>query len=267
LSNQTFLSEIYIYPIKSLSGIKLLSSEFAQRGLKYDRRLMLVDENNKFISQREFPKMSLIKTEISDKNLICRIDSFNDLEIPLEISGDKLVKVNVWRSFCDSYEYDNDTNNWFSDFLNKKVRLVYMPNSTKREVNTYYSIKNNIVSFADGYPFLVIGQESLDNLNSKLSDKIDINRFRPNLVIKGFKPHFEDENKIINIGENTFFIVKPCERCLITTINQEKGISTSKEPLKTLSEYRKINGKVIFGQNLIAKNEHGFLKVGDKVSF
>ena len=265
--NDIFLSEIYIYPIKSLGGIKLSQSEFNERGLKFDRRLMLIDENNKFITQRELPKMSLISTEINKDNLICRSSGFPDLEFPLEIEKNEGVNVNVWRSYCQSFVYNNQVNNWFSEFLNKKVKLVYMPDSTKREVNPDYSINDNIVSFADGYPILMIGQESLNDLNSRLEKKIGMDRFRPNLVISGSHAFTEDEYKTVNICENKFFIVKPCERCVMTTIDQSKGISDGKEPLKTLAEYRKIDNKIIFGQNLIADNQSGSLRINDQVRF
>lgn len=264
--SEIYLSEIYIYPIKSLGGIKLESSEFGETGLQYDRRWMLINKDNKFITQREFSKMSLISTKITNNHLVCIAKDMDDLYIPFENNFSKTITVNVWRSFCEAQTYENKINQWFSEFLNTDTRLVFMPETTKRSVNPDYAINNDIVSFADGYPFLVIGQGSLDDLNSKLYNPISMNRFRPNFVINGSTPFMEDEYKNITIGNNKFFIVKPCERCVITTIEQSKGISEGKEPLKTLSEYRKINNKVIFGQNLLSENKSGFIKVGDKVS-
>ena len=261
-----FLSEIYIYPIKSLGGIKLSASEFGERGLKYDRRWMLVNQDNKFISQREFPKMSLISTKITEDYLICSAPNSDDLEIPL-ISDGENITVNVWRSYCQANVYEDKINNWFSNFLNNKVKLVYMPDSSRREVNPDYAVNDDIVSFADGYPFLLISQSSLDDLNSRLEDKIAMDRFRPNLVISDSEAFSEHNHQSINIGNNNFFIVKPCERCVITTIDQSKGISSGKEPLKTLATYRKINNKIIFGDNIISQNKSGSLKIGDQVSF
>lgn len=261
-----FLSEIYIYPIKSLGGIKLSASEFGERGLKYDRRWMLVDQDNKFISQRQFPKMSLISTKITEDYLICSAPEFNDLKIPLIADGQSIT-VNVWRSYCQANVYEDKINNWFSDFIDSQVKLVYMPDSSRREVNPDYAVKDDIVSFADGYPFLLIGQASLDDLNSRLEEKISMDRFRPNLVISGSEAFSEHNYQSVNIGDNKFFIVKPCERCVITTIDQSKGISSGKEPLKTLATYRKINNKIIFGENIISQNKSGLLKIGDQVSF
>lgn len=266
LNDDIFLSEIYIYPIKSLGGIKLNSVEFETRGLKNDRRYMLIDENNKFVTQREYPKMSLIKVDIDKDFLTCK---FNDdiLKVPVYPDNEFIVTVNVWDSYCKAILYNKEINDWFSNILNKNVRLVYMPESTNREVNKKYKInENDIVSFADGYPFLLASQSSLDDLNSKLDNEISINRFRPNFVIKGAIPFIEDESKEIIIGDYKFFIVKPCERCVITTINQETGERFGKEPLKTLSTYRKVNNKIIFGQNLISELKEGNVRVGDRVS-
>jgi uncharacterized protein YcbX len=262
--SKIFISEIYIYPIKSLGGIKLKSSDFEERGLQYDRRYMLVNNDNKFITQREFSQMSLISVEISDNSLICNVPNQNKLIIPLNPDTKENITVNVWRSFCNAQVYSKEINEWFSNFLKTEVKLVYMPDSTKREVNPDYSIKNDIVSFADGYPFLLASQTSLDDLNSKLDKKIDMNRFRPNFVINGADAFIEDSYKNITIGKNKFFIVKPCERCVITTIEQTTGISDGKEPLKTLSTYRKINNKIIFGQNLIPEKSFGTVNIGDE---
>lgn len=264
--NNIFLSEIYIYPIKSLGGIKLNSSEFEKRGLKNDRRYMLVDENNKFVTQRSIPKMSLIKVEINDDYITC---SFENDSIKISLLPDKkeTINVNVWNSYCDVDVFEKNINEWFSNILEKNLRLVYMPDSTNRTVNENYKVNDNdIVSFADGYPFLLASTSSLEDLNLKLENKIDINRFRPNFVIEGSNAFIEDESKEIIIGPYKFFIVKPCERCVITTINQETGISEGKEPLKTLSTYRKINNKIIFGQNLISELSSGNISVGDRVS-
>ncbi|RYY00619.1 MOSC domain-containing protein, partial [bacterium] len=189
-----FLSEIYIYPIKSLGGIKLSASEFAERGLKFDRRWMLVNQDNKFISQREFPKMSLISTQVTEEYLICSAPECDDLKIPF-ISDGQSITVNVWRSYCQANLYEDKINNWFSNFLNSQVKLVYMPDSSRREVNPDYAVNDDIVSFADGYPFLLISQASLDDLNSKLQDKIGMDRFRPNLVISGSEAFSEHQYK------------------------------------------------------------------------
>lgn len=264
-----FLRSIFIYPVKSLAGIELKSSKFEERGLNFDRRLMIVDKNNAFITQRQIPKMSTIKTQIDQEksNLILEFDS---KKINLHINFDKTellnkLEVKVWDSICNAIEIDKDASLMLSNFLQVDCKLVLMPNSTNRRVSEKYDItKKGVVSFADGYPFLLTNQASLDDLNKKSTSFIPMDRFRTNFVIEGNEPFEEDNWKKIKIGKYIFYVVKPCERCVVTTIDQGQGKSFDKEPLKTLSTYRKIDGKVIFGQNLIPESS-GYLEVGDKV--
>ncbi|MDH3267470.1 MAG: MOSC domain-containing protein [Ignavibacteria bacterium] len=247
-----FLSKINIYPIKSLSGISLQSAGVEERGLKHDRRLMLVDESNRFITQRPYPQMALIKVERKD-NLLTVLHKQNKLS-PLTIQAlpydEKEVSVQIWKDNVPALKYNNDVNDWFTEAIGIKCSLVYMPNTTKRNTNPDYA-KNKIVSFADGYPFLIIGQSSLDDLNLRMEVPLPMNRFRTNFVFTGGKPFEEDEWKKIKIGEIVFEVLKPCARCVITTTNQETA-ERLHEPLLTLSKYRKIDNKVMFGQNMVS---------------
>ena len=142
-----------------------------------------------------------------------------------------------------------------------------MPEDSKRIVNPIYAVKKfeDTVSFADGYPVLLIGENSLADLNEKLEKPVLMNRFRPNLVVKEADAFAEDKWKKIKIGDCIFYVVKLCDRCVMTTIEQSKGEKDGKEPLKTLAKFRTKNGKVLFGQNLIAENPGEILKVGDKI--
>lgn len=264
-----YLSEINIYPIKSLSGISLRNSFVEERGLRLDRRRMLIDEADQFITQRQFPKMATIKVEILHEAL--RVSQGNDEKI---ISFKPLVEetrtVKVWSSRCRAKIYENETNEWFSDILKTKCRLVLMPEETRRRINYFYAVtKDNHVSFADDYPFLLIGESSLSDLNSRLENPVEMNRFRPNFVVSGSEAFAEDEWKKIRIGNMIFHVVKPCGRCVITTIEQKTGIFSGKEPLKTLASYRipkrSVKKKILFGQNLIAENAGDVLQIGDKV--
>ncbi len=142
-----------------------------------------------------------------------------------------------------------------------------MPEETKRKVNPLYAVRRfqDTVSFADGYPFLLIGESSLADLNSRLETPLPMNRFRPNLVVRGGEAFAEDRWKKIRVGERTFHVVRPCARCVITTVDQARGEKAGNEPLKTLATYRNKNGKVLFGQNLIAEGAGGMVKVGDQI--
>lgn len=256
------LAEINIYPIKSCRGISLKSANIKDRGLEYDRRWMLVDENNIFMTQRKNHTMAFINIEIKDDCLIVNRGNsdMEPLSIPMN-SNDHEESVTVWDDTVNARVYNDDISGWFSDALNAKCRLVYMTDTINRFVEKPYAENNEVVSFADGYPFLIIGQESLNFLNSKLEEKLPMNRFRPNFVFSGGSPHVEDTWKKFKIGNNIFRAVKPCARCVITTVDQETGVQ-GKEPLKTLSTYREVNGKVLFGQNLLHE-ENGIVSVGD----
>ena len=258
------LSEINIYPIKSLGGIGLQTAEVEERGLKFDRRWMLVENENKFITQREHPQMALLQVAIEEAGLSIKhkIKNTEKLFIPFNYVHPETRDVIIWNDLVSGSFYDQSIDEWFSDILNVKCRLVHMPDSTIRKVNPERA-KNKIVSFADGYPFLIIGQASLKDLNSRLAEHLPMNRFRPNLVFTGGKPYEEDRWKNFKIGGAKFRAVKPSVRCVITTTNQETGDRTH-EPLLTLSKYRKINNGVIFGMNLVCEST-GKIKLGNNI--
>jgi len=248
------LTEINIYPIKSLGGISLQSSLVEDRGLKYDRRWMLVYQNGIFFTQRDHPNMALLQPAIENGNLKIshKHSKLEELKIPANADGPADLEVVVWDDKCAAKTYSKDVDDWFSDALRFKCRLVYMPDSTRREVNPDY-VKNKTVSFADAYPFLVIGEQSLSDLNNRLENPLPMNRFRPNFVFSGGEPFVEDKWKRIAIGDVEFSVIKPCARCTITTVNQKTG-ERGKEPLTTLAKFRNIGGKVLFGQNMVAEN-------------
>jgi uncharacterized protein YcbX len=259
------LSSIYTYPIKSLGEIKLESAIVERRGLKYDRRWMLVDKSGMFITQRKYPEMALLQVEIKSNGLKVshKIKKLSPLDIPFETKPEKLIDTTIWNDRCPAVHVSNHVDKWFSSVLRTKCRLVYMPDKTERRVNPKYSSKENVVSFADGFPFLLIGEESLNLLNKKLKHPVSLNRFRPNIVFSGGEPHDEDNWKEFRIGDVIFNAVKPCARCVITTIDQTNAIK-SREPLETLSTYRKKGNKVLFGQNLVHKKA-GNIKAGDSI--
>ena len=154
---------------------------------------------------------------------------------------------------------------WFSHYLQTACRLVYMPDTTQRAVNPEYAIHNDVVSFADGYPFLLLGQASLDDLNQRLQQPVPVNRFRPNLVVSGVPPFAEDAWKTISIGATVFHVVKPCDRCVLTTVDQSTGAFAGPEPLQTLATFRLHDDKVMFGQ-LLLPDTLGTVHIGDPVT-
>lgn len=261
------LSEIWIYPIKSLGGISISQAQVTDRGLVHDRRWLLIDENNRFLSQREHPQLALFQIALlEDKMQVVYKTNGSTIAFPLEMNNCKNpLSVTVWEDVMLGYEVSLEVSNWFSKILGFSVRLVYMPDESHRKVPQEYAVTpNDINSFSDGFPFLIIGQSSLDDLNSRLKTPIGMNRFRPNFVFTGGQAYEEDAWQEFLIGALTFYGVKPCSRCVMTTVDQEKGVLSGKEPLKTLAKYRMVDNAVLFGQNLIGPSK-GQLFVGDVI--
>jgi len=264
-----YISEINIYPIKSLAGISLESSKIERRGLEFDRRWLLIDEKNKFLTQREFPKMATIKPEILNDGLQVSSGK-NILVIPFEPQTSATETVQIWSNRCKAKIYENPINEWFSDVLQTNCKLAVMPEETRRTVDYFYRVnQDDHVSFADAYPFLIIGENSLADLNARLEANLPMNRFRPNFVVSDSEGFAEDSWKKIKIGETVFHVVKPCARCVMTTIEQTTGEKQGVEPLKTMATFRipkrSVKKKILFGQNLIAEKAGDILRVGDKI--
>jgi uncharacterized protein YcbX len=262
--NNYLLSEITIYPIKSLSGISLQSSIVEERGLKYDRRWMLIYESGMFFTQRDHPQMALLQPQFNNGALSIKHkqEKLSPIEIPGKPDGNSEIMVTVWNDQCKAQTYNSNVDEWFCRALGFKCRLVYMPDSTERQVSPQ-NANNKIVSFADGYPFLIIGEESLRDLNDKLEELLPMNRFRTNFVFSGGNSFDDDKRKNIKISTVDFLVLKPCARCTITTVNQDTGIK-GKEPLTTLAMFRKVKGKVLFGQNMVCETT-GIVSVGDEI--
>jgi len=256
------VSQLFIYPIKSLKGIAVTAARVTERGFEHDRRWMLVDENNRFLSQREAPKMALLKVELQDDGLLISSGlSGGSVLAPYKPVINEPCKVTVWDDTCNAQYVSIEADEWFTRILGRKCRLVYMPDNSMRPVDEKYAPAGYITSFADGYPYLLIGQATLDDLNSRLTEALPMNRFRPSIVFTGAKPFEEDVINNFSIGGIDFYGVKLCARCIITTIDQTNALK-AKEPLKTLATYRRRNNDVYFGQNLIHKGE-GIVAVGD----
>ncbi|WP_310589035.1 MOSC domain-containing protein [Dyadobacter crusticola] len=260
------LSEIWIYPVKSLGGIRLSEATTEERGLEYDRRWMIIDENGKFLTQRVLSKMALIDVELTDLGLkiVNRNEPQNALIVPYLPVTQQPRTVTIWDDVVEAVTVSNEADQWLSEQFGQKLELVKMPEQTERKADPRYAKNNENVSFADGFPFLIISQASLDDLNSRLEAPITMRRFRPNIVISGTAPFEEDQWKSIQIGSLEFEIVKPCARCILTTINPETA-EKGAEPLKTLSTFRKVNNKILFGQNAVTRTL-GTMREGDSVS-
>lgn len=278
------ISNLFIYPIKSCQGISLIQAQITFKGLKnfdqpafFDREFMLIDEQGKFLTQRQYPNMATIKVEIQDKKiyLSTKNNSLKDFElIPLE--NNQEISVNIWRDTTIAIDQGDEVANWFQQALNleKSCRLVRQSSQYIRAINHQYSTaENQPVSFADGFPYLLTNTASLDDLNHRLKAKyspnyplIKMERFRSNIVVETSEPFVEDIWQKITINNVSFQVVKPCSRCVITTTDQYTGkLDRTKEPLLTLSTFRNTSDGIMFGQNMIPDTE-GIISVGDIIT-
>jgi hypothetical protein len=260
------LTGLLHYPIKSCGGTSVESALLDEYGLLHDRRWMVVNPDGKFYTQRELPQMALIQPSISENGLVLNAPSMESLTVPFPTEDDPTLNVTVWRYSGPGTDSGSAAAEWLSDFLKTDCRLAGMNQHFNRQVNPDHQIDNDPVSYADGYPLLLISTESLDDLNTRLETPFLMNRFRPNLVVSGADAFSEDNWKSIQIGEVTFHLVKPCARCTITTVDQTTA-ERGKEPLTTLSTFRQTDdGRILFGQNMIHAPKHGKLQVGDNVN-
>ncbi len=225
---------------------------------------MLIDDNNRFLSQREFAQLALMSVAIaSDGLLVTYKPDGSLLKIPFRPETDIEVDVVIWDDTCPAVLASPGADQWFSKKLNFSCRLVYMPEGSKRGVDPRYAKQKEITSFSDAYPFLLVGQASLDELNTRLDDEITIDRFRPNIVFTGGIAFQEDSMASFIINLIQFYGVKRCARCVIISIDQQTAIKNA-APAKALAKYRFQNNKIYFGQNLLHKGA-GAISVGNEI--
>lgn len=264
------IKAIRIYPIKSMGAVALKSAGFDARGFEHDRRWMLVDSRGEFLSQRRKPEMAVFRVRIGARGLAVTSPDGGRVTVPFTPDGKGSVSVSVWGSRCKGDLYSDRINSFFTGALGMDCRLVKISERVKRRVSWAYAVhKTDEVGFADGYPFLIAGEGSLKDLNSRLKEPVPMERFRPNLIVAGSEAFAEDGWRRIRIGRLEFHIVKPCARCVMTTIDQASGEPQGPEPLSTLSKFRLYERggkrKILFGQNVIPESGKGRVSVGDEV--
>ena len=245
------LTSIAVYPIKSAAGIAPGTWEVDRFGLRHDRRWMVVDPLGNLVTQRTHPRLAQVRATPQQSTLRVEAPGRQPLELPLTPPRESItVQATVWDDTCDALWLGPGPAQWFSELLGSPCGLVHMPDETVRAADPAYAPAGARVSFADGFPFLLISEESLADLNRRLAEPLPMNRFRPNLVIAGGEPYIEDALDRFEIDGLAFRVVKPCGRCVVTTTDQEttkRGV----EPLRTLATYRKQGGEVMFGQNVV----------------
>jgi len=275
------ITDLFIYPVKSLKGIALNESMTALRGLQYDREWMVTTSDYEFITQREIPLMSTIEVSIDSDALTLSSKNNTKFQVSLLSSNTNVIKASVWGDICDAYDEGDDASLWLTSLLglykNKSLRLVRYSSQGIRPVPAKYLNGVEAQSaFSDQFPYLITSWESLEKLNTGLikngSQVAEMDRFRPNIVVKGIDnlEKKTSQNLLCHKSGYDFGLRKPCKRCKIITINQDDGkIDNPKEPLATLTSLRfsdEIKG-AFFGQNaILLSNKNYILKVGDELS-
>lgn len=258
------LSALYRYPLKSAGFESLEHSQVEALGLQGDRRWMLVDESTgRFLTQRLLPQMGRIEARDNGRGgLLLSAPGCASIDVALPGPDAELRGVIVWSDSLRVPDAGDAAAAWCSAFLGRACRLVQVPESRARQVDTGYAQPGEKVAFADGFPLLLIGKGSLEDLSARVGRPLEMLRFRPNLVISGTEPYAEDSWKRIRIGSLEFKVAKGCSRCIITTLDPQTGErSADREPLTTLKTYREREGQVYFGQNLLPRGV-GELRVG-----
>jgi uncharacterized protein YcbX len=258
------LSALYRYPLKSARGEALQQIGLDKLGLDGDRRWMLVDEaSGRFLTQRAVAQMSQLSALWNAAGgLTLSAAGHSPIDIALPGSDVELRGVTIWRDTLRVPDAGDEAGAWVSRFIGKPTRLVQVPLERARMTEAGFGKDDDQVAFADGYPLLLIGQASLEDLSQRVGRPLEMLRFRPNLVIEGSEAFAEDGWKRVRIGEVEFRVVKSCSRCILTTIDPQTGErSDDREPLATLQKYRSQPDGAMFGQNLV-NDGNGRLEVG-----
>lgn len=255
------VSGLFLYPVKGARGIPLDQAELSDRGLLHDRRFMVVDATGEFLTQRSHPALALIEVQIRGAELVITAPGAGELSVPLRPGAGETRRVRVWGHACDAIALGEPSRRFFERALGTPSELVYMPDETIRPADPAFAPDGARVSFADDFPFMLLSQASLDDLNTRLEAKVPMNRFRPNIVVEGCGPYAEDTFGTFTIGAVAFQAVKLCGRCKVITIDQATGVG-GKEPLATLARFRTQGNQVNFGQFLIPRGQ-GVIRTGD----
>ena len=263
--SQIEISQIYIYPVKSLGGTWLKQSALQPKGLQYDRHWMVVDKDNRFMTQRTHPQMALITSQIENGQLTLSGFGLEDRIVPALEAGGPKTATKVFNDPVNVHELDNETNEWLSQALDTPCKLVSFPDDEMRYCDPLTSSPGDHTQFADAYPLLIISEASLEDLNQRLASPVGMDRFRPNLVVKGCAAFAEDHWTSIEVNGIHIRMLEACSRCSVPTVDQETGIASGPEPIHTLSTYRQRDGEVFFGSNY-ATSGSGTISVGDIVS-
>ena len=255
------VSSLIYYPIKACRGFEIESAKIERMGLQNDRRMMVISPESVQLTQREYPRLALVTPTLVDGVVTLSAPGYDSLQFGVQTSGPS-YPVSIWKSKgVQAIDQGDDSAQWFSDWLGTAVRLVHIAEGYQRLIDHEYAVNaDDHTGFADGYPILITSEAGLADLNSRLEKPVPMNRFRPNIVVRGGPAYVEDSWNRIRVGDVELAVVKPNARCVVTTIDKDT-LEKSKEPLRTLETYRRHKLGAIFGQNVIPLNE-GRIRLG-----
>ncbi len=265
------ITELHIYPVKSLGGISLQEARLTSKGLMYDRNWMLLDENGVFMTQRKFPQMALIQTKIENGDLIFSHSGHGKkagrtASIPILKKYGVTLRSKVWSNSCEVQKVDS-IGEWFSEIFGFRCTLVFFPEKNIRTKETENGTVQNLTSLSDKSPVLITNTASLEELNGRLENKISMNRFRANIIFTGKEAYEEDIWEKVKIGNTIFNTVEICGRCKLINVDHLTGEPTG-QPLETLSTYRKMEREIKFGMRMsceVKNQEQPLIKLGDEI--
>ncbi|MDX1755620.1 MAG: MOSC domain-containing protein [Marinobacter sp.] len=257
------VESLYIYPVKSLRGIAVQEMALDDFGPAFDRRWMIVGQDGQFVTQRTHPQLARIGTELASGRVWIEVPGQGRFELA---PGQSEKPVRVWRDWVGGRIAQPGPSEAISAFFGESFEFVYMPESTFRRVDADWVTEYRRVGFADGFPFLIVNQASLEDLNSRLECAVDERRFRPNIVVSGREPWAEDNWRSLSIGGRAFSLVKPCSRCVMTTVDPDRGVKApDAQPLRALGQFRRTVDGVMFGMNALHDGQSGTVRLGDSV--
>ena len=273
------ITGLYVYPVKSLKGIALNQAQLTPHGFSNDRRWMVVRSNGRFVTQRDLPRLALIHTALDESGVTLSLEAHGSVTIPFNTSGGDPVQTEVWGTPCEAVDEGEEVSRWLTAALESRdaLKLVHMqpgfvrPQGKPRELG-----RETSTLFADAAPFLVAGEASLEALNRELGSRglapVPMNRFRPNIVVKGTQPF--EEHRLAGMASSAYSLkfCHPCERCVVTTIDQHTAEKDPGwQPFKTLREINPVPGPKpapAFGQNAILETGDGAtVSLGDTLTF
>ena len=257
--NALELTGLYVYPIKSAAGIRLDAAPVLERGFEHDRRFMLVDREGHQATARQHPKLLAVRTEFAAGGIGVSAPAMPGLRLPLRTEGEAR-QVRVWADWMPGLAVGAEADGWFSEFLGAHVHLVWMPDWSERRMNPAFGPSR--LSFADGNPLHLVNEASVRDLESRAGRTLGVERFRPNLVVRGPPAYAEDGWASVRFGTLELKLHEPCARCMVVNLEPD-GTRPGPEPLRSLAAYRRDGKSVLFGQHLHALSE-GTLRTGER---